>query len=317
MTLVVLDGDQLRERLSMEGAIDALEATFGAEELPRAPERTRLAVPGGDLLLMPAVGEAGLGVKLVTIAPANPARGMPLVQAAYVLFAPDSLEPVALIDGSALTALRTAAVSGLATRHLARADAAHLVLFGAGVQAESHLEAMVAVRPIRKVTVVSRTPEPAERLAARARAMGLLGEVGRPSDVAAADVICTCTTSNEPVFEGSLLSPGTHVNAVGAFRPDARELDERTVTSGRVVVESRDAAFAEAGDLLIPAATGAFRTSEVVADLAEVVRGVRVRRNPRDITVFKSVGVAYEDLSLALAALGGASESEWDAEPVG
>lgn len=316
MTLVVLDGDQLRQRLSMEDAIDALEETFGAEELPRSPVRTHMAVPGGDLLLMPAVGEAGLGVKLVTIAPANPARGLPLVQAAYVLFAPGSLEPIAYIDGSALTALRTAAVSGLATRHLARPDAAHLVLFGAGMQASSHLEAMVAVRPIRKVTVVSRTPEPAERLAARARGMGLLAELGRPSDVAAADVICTCTTSNEPVFEGSLLSPGTHVNAVGAFRPDARELDERTVTSGRVVVETREAALAEAGDLLIPAATGDFRLSDVVADLAEVVRGTPVRRSPRDITVFKSVGVAFEDLSLAGAALR-SSASEWNDDPVG
>lgn len=302
MTLPIIDPSHLSELLPITAAVDALDAAF-AGTLPEAPLRSHVRAGEGDLLLMPAVSEGGAGVKVVTVNPGNPARGLPLVQGVYVLFAPGTLEPVAVVDGAALTGIRTAAVSGLATRHLARRDATRLVVFGAGTQARTHLEAMTAVRPIERVTVVSRTQERAEALADEARALGLEARTGEPSDVSEADVVCTCTTSPTPVFAGSDLRPGAHVNAVGAYTPETRELDAETLRRGRVVVETRDAALAEAGDLLLAIEEGAIAAEDMVADLSEVVRGAVVRSSDADITVFKSVGVAFEDLVVARAAV--------------
>jgi ornithine cyclodeaminase/alanine dehydrogenase-like protein (mu-crystallin family) len=299
--LRLIGAEELRVRLPMVAAIDALEEAFRTLDPEAGPLRTEVETPRGSLLLMPAFGDAGVGVKLVTLTPSNPGRGHAYVQASYVLFDADTQSPVAILDGTALTALRTAAVSGLATRHLAREDAGRLVLFGAGVQARSHLEAMCAVRPVTELVVVSRSPGPAESLVEDGRERGLRARLGEPADVAEADLICTCTTSEMPVFEGSLLRPGVHVNAVGSHRPEARELDTETVRQGRVVVETRDVAVAEAGELAIPISEGAIEAGHVAADLAETTRGARVRRSPDDVTVFKSVGVAFEDLVVARA----------------
>ena len=303
MRLPLIDADELARLLPMPAAIDALERAFADPVLPEAPQRTRVEVPGGELLLMPAAGRPGVGVKLVTLNPSNPERGLPFVQGAYVLFDPGTLSPEAVIDGTALTNLRTAAVSGLATRHLARPDASRLVLFGAGATANAHLDAMLTVRPFRSVRVVSRSDGPAIALAERARAAGLDAAAAGPEAVAEADVVCTCTTSEAPVFDGALLPAGAHVNAIGAYRPDMRELDDETVARARVVVETREAAMAEAGDLLIPLRSGRIGRDHIVADLGEVVRGATVRRGPEDVTVFKSVGIAPEDLFVARAAL--------------
>jgi ornithine cyclodeaminase/alanine dehydrogenase-like protein (mu-crystallin family) len=297
-----IDASDLVRLLPVVDAVDVLEAAFRSPRLPTAPQRTHLDVDGGTLLLMPAAGDQGVGVKLVTVAPANPERGLPFVQAVYVLFASGSLEPLAIVDGSALTALRTSAVSGLATKWLARADAHRLVVFGAGTQADAHLDAMVAVRPINSVHVVSRTQARAEPLVERARRMNLYAEVATPDAVADADIVCTCTTSATPVFDGSLVPAGAHVNAVGAFEPHSRELDDAVIERARIVVETREAALAEAGDLLVPIAAGVIHESDIVADLAEVVAGADVRRGSEDVTVFKSVGVAFEDLVVARAA---------------
>ena len=258
---------------------------------------------------MPAFGDAGVGVKLVTLTPGNAERDLPFINAVYVLFDADTQVPDAIVDGAALTALRTAAVSGLATRHLANADARRLVIFGAGVQARSHLEAMLAVRPIEQVTVVSRTPARAEALADVARGFGVDADVGGAGDVADADIVCTCTTSDVPLFDGGLLAPGAHVNAVGSYQPTARELDTVALARARVVVETRDAAFAEAGELCIPIGDGAFGRDHVRADLAQVVHGAEVRTSPHDITVFKSVGLAFEDLIVARAAVDAAKDT--------
>ena len=286
----------------MPAAIDALHAAFGAE-LPEAPLRSHVETVAGGLLLMPAWGDAGVGVKLVTLTASNPDRGLPFIHALYVLFDAETQEPVATFDGAALTALRTAAVSGLATRLLAREEASRLVVFGAGVQASAHLEAMRAVRPVEQVVLVSRGRERAADLAGRATTLGLRARVGAPSDVADADLICVCTTSETPVVDGAGLPEGVHVNAVGAYLPTMRELDTEAVRRAKVVVDTRDAAFAEAGDLLIPIGEGAIGREHVLADLAEVVRGASVRTSPDDITVFKSVGVAFEDLVVARAAV--------------
>jgi len=300
--LPFVTADELDELLPMKVAIDALEAAFATDVRPEAPLRSRIETGHGDLLLMPAVGEAGAGVKLVTVNPTNPSRGLPLIHALYALFSVPTLEPLVVFDGGALTGLRTAAVSGLATRHLARPDSRTLVLFGAGVQAATHLEGMRTERPVDRVWIVSRTEDRARALAVRAAEIGLAAEVGEPRLVAEADLVCTCTTSAEPLFDGALLKSGAHVNAIGAYRPEARELDSETIRRGRIVVETREAALAEAGDLLIPIAEGSITEGAILADLSEVVRGARVRTGPDDVTVFKSVGVAFEDLAVARAA---------------
>jgi ornithine cyclodeaminase/alanine dehydrogenase-like protein (mu-crystallin family) len=300
----LIDAGELRRVLPMTAAVDALETAFRGEDPSLvAPLRSSLATPSGTLLVMPAAGKRGVGVKLVTLSEFNPQRGLPIIHASYVLFDRETQRPEAVIDGTELTALRTAAVSGLATRYLARPDAERLVLFGAGVQATAHLEAMAAVRPIEDVVVVSRTPGPASTLAERATAMGMKASVDGPDAVARADIVCTCTTSAVSVFHGRLLKPGTHVNGIGAYLPADRELDTETVRRGKVVVETRAVALAEAGDLLIPLAEGAIGPEHIRADLSELVRGAEVRTADDDVTVFESVGMAFEDLVVARAAV--------------
>ena len=299
MAVPFVDAEELVRRLSMAAAIDALESAFRLGDPSSTPLRSQVTTPTGTLLLMPATGDPGVGVKLVTLTAANPPRGLPLIHAVYVLFDAETQAPKLLVDGSALTALRTAAVSGLATRWLARPDARSLVMFGAGVQARAHLDAMASVRPIAQLTVVSRTRDRAAELVAVADAVGIAGSVGDPEAAAGADIVCACTTASEPLFDGAILRVGTHVNAVGAYRPDARELDTETIRRARVVVETRESAWEEAGDLVMPVSEGAITRDHVVADLQEMVRGKEVRHGPDDVTVFKSVGLAFEDLAVA------------------
>ena len=299
----VVGAEELREALSMTAAIDALDAAFAREDPSlTTPSRTTLATPAGTLLSMPAAGEGGVGVKLVTLSEFNPQRGLPFTQAVYVLFDAVTQTPQAVIDGTELTALRTAAVSGLATRHLANPDAAILVMFGAGAQATAHVEAMHAVRPVREVVVVGRDPARADALVARTHALGMDARVGTPSDVSTADLVCTCTTSAVSVFSGHELAEGVHINAIGAYLADQRELDTETMRRSKVVVETRDMALREAGDVVMAIDEGAL-DPEALVDLAEVVQGRSVRTEPGDITAFVSVGFAFEDLVVARAAL--------------
>lgn len=299
----LVDAAEIRRRLPMRAAIDALERAFRDRDPAGGPMRTHLETPRGSLLLMPETGPVGIGVKLVTVTPGNAEREEPLIGAVYVVFDATTQQPRAVLDGAALTAIRTAAVSGLATRFLARPDAGRLVLFGAGVQAGTHLEAMVAERPVEHVTVVSRSQGPAVALAERAAAMGLAAELGEPDAVRDADLVCTCTTSERPLFDGARLPEGVHVNAVGSFRPDTRELDTETIRRAELVVEERSAALAEAGELAIAIAEGAIDAAHVRADLHQLTNGAAVRTSPRDVTVFKSVGLAFEDLAVAAAVL--------------
>ncbi len=305
MVVSVIGADALARLLPMGAAISALEVGFGADRLPEAPPRSSIETTSGTLLLMPAHGPQGVGVKLVTLTGSNPGRGLPFIHATYALFDAETQAPVAMLDGAALTALRTAAVSGLATRFLARPASRRLVLFGAGVQAHSHLEAMRVVCPIEEVIVVSRGRERAEALAAHATALGLRASVGEPGAEHEADIVCTCTSSPTPVVAGSALRAGVHVNAVGASTRTTRELDTEAIRRARVVVETREVAMAEAGDITIAIEEGAIGPDHVVADLAEVVRGTEVRPSEGDVTVFKSVGVGFEDLIVARAAVDG------------
>ncbi|MFL5790724.1 MAG: ornithine cyclodeaminase family protein [Actinomycetota bacterium] len=299
----VVDKEELRAALSMSAAIDALDDAFGGDGPSlTTPMRTTLATPAGTLLSMPAAGEAGVGVKLVTLSEFNPQRGLPFTQAVYVLFDATTQAPEAVIDGTELTAIRTAAVSGLATRRLANPEASRLVVFGAGVQATAHVEAMHAVRPLTEVVVVGRDRTRADALVAFAKRLGVDARTGVPADVANADLVCTCTTSAVSVFDGHDLADGTHVNATGAFLADQRELDTQTMRRAKIVVETREVALREAGDVLIAIEEGAIDPDQLV-DLAEVARGRTVRTAPSDVTVFVSVGSAFEDLVVARAAL--------------
>lgn len=295
MMVPFIDADKLAEILPMAVAIDALERTFAAPELPIAPARQHMRTATGELLLMPSWGDDGVGVKLITIDPRNSERDLPLIHGVYVLFSPVTHEPLAIFDGGALTKLRTGAVSGLATRHLAREDATHLVVFGAGVQAAGHIDAMRAVRSIERITIVASDPAHAAAFAGKVG-----GVVGDPEAVAGAHIVCTCTTSPVPVFDGRSLEPGTHVNAIGAYKPTDRELDDATMGAGRVVVETREAALTEAGDVVLALKSGAL-DEDRIEELASVVAGSATASGD-DVTVFKSVGVAFEDLAIAAAA---------------
>jgi ornithine cyclodeaminase len=297
--------------LPLAAAVDALEhglTRVGEESLDVTP-RTVLSMPRrglaaeSEMLLMPAYGPQGAGTKLLTICPENPGRGLPLIQGIYVLFSQTSLAPELLIDGSALTNFRTAAVSALATRHLARQDSHRLVVFGAGIQAQGHVEAMRRLLPIESVTIVASTPvSPRGReLVARLRAAGVDARSGAPDAVADADVVCTCTTSASPVFDGAAVAPGTHINAIGAYRPDLCELDGALLARSTIVVETREAALGEAGDILQAIAGGQLPRDGFAHELSDVVAGRTRRATDDEITVFKSVGVALEDLIIARA----------------
>jgi ornithine cyclodeaminase/alanine dehydrogenase-like protein (mu-crystallin family) len=302
---------ELRAVLSVQRATDALARGFLTRadgELEGVP-RTVLPVPDracsdqGELLLMPAFGPEGAGVKLVSIARGNGARGLPLIQGLYVLLARDGLTPELVIDGAALTAIRTAAVSALATARLARPESQRLVVFGAGPQAAAHVEAIRATLPIDQVTIVA-TSMNSRRARALARALvadGIQAIVGRPSAVAAADVVCTCTTSTDPVFDDRELPAGVHINAIGAYRLDMCELPAASLSRALVVVENIEASLAEAGDLARAIEVGALPAVGFAHELADVLRGTIGRSGPEQVTIFKSVGLAVEDLMLARA----------------
>lgn len=317
-----LAAPELVATLPLPAAIDALEhglASLRGQPLEVTP-RTALSMPAdgirpeSEMLLMPAYGPQGAGTKLVTICPENPDRGLPLIQGLYVLFSQSSLAPELLIDGSALTNLRTAAVSALATRHLARENSRRLVVFGAGIQAGAHVEAMRAVLPIETVTIVASSPSSprGRELVARLRAADIDASAGTPDAVAGADVVCTCTTSASPVFDGAAVAPGTHINAIGAYRRDLCELDGALLARSTVVVETREAALAEAGDILQAIAAGQLAGDGFARELTEVIGGHARRESEQQITVFKSVGVAIEDLIIARAV----AERLWTSERV-
>ena len=276
-------------------AVDALEAALRSGLDPEAePPRSRVAGAAGELLLMPSAASGGLGVKVATVAPGNPERGLPRIQGVYVLFDGATLAPVALLDGIGLTDVRTSAVSALAVRHLATPGAKRLVVFGTGPQARAHVAALRVVAPLERVTVVGRD---AQRTAAFARELG--AEAAGPEAVADADLVCCCTTAREPLFDGDAVAGHATVVAIGSHEPGAREVDERLVARASVVVESRAGALREAGDVIAAIEAGAVRPDELLG-LAALVRGGAPvpQGRPR---LFKSTGMAWEDLVLAAA----------------
>jgi ornithine cyclodeaminase/alanine dehydrogenase-like protein (mu-crystallin family) len=297
--LPYLDADAVRALLPVAEAIDVVEAGFAAAGAVEDPLRSVVDVAAGQLLLMPSQSAEAVGVKVVSIGVENPARGLPRIQGVYVLMDAETLTPQALLDASALTALRTPAVSAVASRRLAIPDARVLVVIGAGPQAEAHVHALRAVRPIDTVRILSRTPQSAARLATRLHETGIDVAPGSPEDLGRADIVCACTTARTPVVEARWLAAHAHVNAIGSHEPDVREVDTDVVARAQVAVETRAAALAEAGDLLVPLAAGEVDEAVIRWDLAELVRGEGPAPDPGTLSLFKSVGIAFEDLLVA------------------
>jgi ornithine cyclodeaminase len=292
--LAVLGGGDVTAALPMRTAITAIRAALiDGLDPSEDPARSVVPVRHGQLLLMPAQWGAFAGVKVASVAPGNPSAGLPRIQGNYLLLDGPTLTPVALLDGVALTAIRTAAVSAVAVNALAAPDSARLVVFGSGPQARGHVEGIRAVRPIEQVTVVGRDDA---RTAAFAASCG--GRAGTAADVATADIVACCTTARTALFDGKLVRDNATVVAVGSHEPDAAEVDATTVTRSVVVVEAVETALREAGDVVQPVRAGLLDPATLI-DLATAVREPIETSRPR---LFKSVGMAWEDLVLAAAA---------------
>ena len=308
---VVLNETDVRSLLSMDELIETTAGALAAFSTGAVvqPLRTVLEVggPGRFFGLMPAYLPAGaLGAKFVTVFPDNLSRDLPSHRAVIVLIDPETGELAAVVDGRYITEARTAAASAVSARHLARTGPLALAILGSGVQARSHLEALSRVREIAEVRVWSPTPA---RREAFVRDMSPsvtapLRAVARAEDaVRGAGLVALVTTSAEPVIFADWVAPGAHVCAVGACRPNQREMDGELVARGRVFVDSRVAALAEAGDLLIPMAEGRLTADHIAGELGEVVAGrVPGRTSPDEITIFKSLGMAVEDVAAAALA---------------
>lgn len=307
--MLILDGDAVRAALPMPTAIDVMRTALRAfaEGAVYQPMRTVLQPPqlSGFAFLKPAaVGgdEAAFGLKVITFFPNNPTRGIPAISGFVALFDVETGAPIAILDGGVVTEIRTGAVSAVATAVLARRDAGDLALVGAGVQARAHLAAMAALRPLRRVRVWSRNLATAQAFVAWAAKQGFTVEACDTvrEAVAGADLICTVTSSRQPLVDGEWVAPGAHINAVGAFEPDTRELHTNVVTNARVVVDSRDEAAKAAGDILIPIEEGAIPPGFDFPELGEVLVGRRgARKSSDEITVFESLGMALEDVAAA------------------
>jgi alanine dehydrogenase len=303
-------GDDVRKALPMREAVEVMRRAFvqlsaGAAE---APPRTHVAVPrhAGNMLFMPAhlPAEGRLGVKVITLFDGNAARGLPRIQALVLLLDGTDGRPLAVIEGTSLTAIRTGAAAGVATDLLARQDAAVAAIFGAGVQGRTQLEAVCAVRPIRRALVFD--PDRSRAAAFAGEMTGRLGIAVAVAESAAAavreaDVICTATTARTPVFADADLKAGVHINAIGSYQPAVQEIPAATICRAQVVVDHKESALAEAGDLLIPIGQGLFSADRVHAELGQIAAGLRPGRTAADaVTVFKSVGVAVQDLAAAM-----------------
>lgn len=302
----LLDADAVRARLPMTAAIDAMRATFHALAAGEvtAPPRGFHTIPAlgrdGMLATMPAhvAGDTDvLSTKVVSIVPENADRDLPTIHGLVVAFDGTTGEPLGVVDGTTVTAIRTAAVSGLATDLLTAPDAATLAVLGTGVQGREHVAAVRAVRDVARVTLWNRTPSRAEELAATLREDGLEVVVADApaTAVAGAAIVCACTAATEPLLTAADLDPGTHVNAVGAFTPTMRELAADLVASAWVAVDTREGAWEEAGDLLLAEQDGAIDRDHVRADLGELVTGAVASPAAGTTTLFKSVGHAAED----------------------
>jgi alanine dehydrogenase len=306
---LLLKATHLRQLLTMRDLVPLMERALAAFSTGHVvqPVRTTIPVPahGGFLGVMPAylVDGGAMGLKAVTFYHGNAARGLPTHLATVLLHDPATGELLGVMDGRLITEMRTAAVSAAATKHLARPGSAVIAFLGAGVQARSHMEALREVCSPAEVRVWTRTRAHADAFAAEVASHHGVRAVATASAeeaVRGAEIICTVTSSQTPVLRGRWLSPGAHLNAVGAARPDWREMDTDAVAMARVFVDSRAAAAVEAGDIVGPVAEGAITLTHIQAEIGEVFSGRHPgRTEPGQITLFKSLGLAVEDVATA------------------
>ena len=311
MTLLLSRSD-VQKALSMEDAIELVERGFVefGEGGVNMPQRPVIFVPEheGFAGFMPAlVREMGaLAIKTVTAFKGNPKKGLPTILGTVTLLDTETGIPLSIMDAGYLTAVRTGAASGVATKYLAKEDAGVAAIFGAGVQGATQLEAICTVRNITEVRVFDTDRQAAEKFARELAGRGPVPDkvevVGSPQEaLSGADVVATATTSPSPIFDGDDLSPGVHINGVGSHSPGARELDTKTVVRSKIVCDSVDACLVEAGDLLIPIKEGVLKESDIHGGLADVISGrVPGRENAEEITLYKSVGLAFQDAVTAL-----------------
>ncbi len=306
--LRVVSGAEVARLVSMRDAIDAMASAFaqlsaGDVEMPA---RTTLSSGAGASLFMPARTKRGgrRGAKVVSLFPTNRERGLPTVSGVVLMVDDETGSPTALVEAAELTAIRTAAAAGLAAKLLSGPASRVLAVFGAGAQAPRQIEAIRAVRPIEEVRVVSKRGESARRLASALEGVRAIPETDPARAVRGADVVVAATTASRPLFDGSELKPGAHVSGSGSYRPDAREIGSDVVARARVVVEERRAALEEAGDLILPIKEGVVSGDVVDAELGEIAAGTRPEgRAGRELTFFKSVGVAVQDVAMGALAL--------------
>jgi ornithine cyclodeaminase len=305
----ILDEQDVRGVLAMPELIDAMSSALIAYSGGRTqqPLRTVLEVGSGKSFfgIMPAsIPDApALGAKLVTVYASNPLAGLPSHLATIVLLDPHTGALLAVLDGRYITEARTAAVSAVATRLLGRADASSLAIVGSGVQARSHLEALACVRPLREVRVWSPSAERRERFVTEMRGhteARLVAAISAKAAVAGADIVVLATSARSPVVENDWIAEGTHICAVGACRPDQREMPGALVARARVFVDSRAGALTESGDIVLGIAEGSFDAGHVAGELGELAAGrLSGRRDDADVTLFKSLGMAVEDVAAA------------------
>jgi alanine dehydrogenase len=321
--VLALSRADLKQLVSMTEAIELMKIAFRelSKGLATSPLRTVIDVEPGTsaTLLMPAYvpAENALGVKLVSVFQGNPSKQLPTIHALVCLVDDATGQPLAIMDGGYVTALRTGAVSGAATDLLARPDSSVLVVIGAGVQGVTQAAAVCAVRPIGRIIAVDPSTDALARYEESVKrdwpdlASRLELTTSAAKAVRMADVICTATTSRRPVFDDSDVKLGAHINAVGAFTPEMQELPADTVVRATVVLDSTEAALAEAGDLIIPMNEGRISPDHFRGELGQLVEGSVIgRTNPDEITLFKSVGNAVQDVVVARRAVDRAREYE-------
>ncbi len=315
MDITILTGEDVRAALPISEAIELMKKAFMEFSAGKAvvPLRTHLNIEKHDgiALFMPSllIDSEALAVKIVSVFPKNTDVGLATIHAAVVVLEPRTGQPLALLEGASLTAIRTGAATGAATDLLARKDAATVAIFGSGVQARTQLEAVCTVRPIKHVFVFSLdrpgTQAFCEEMSQVPHIPDKLEIAPSPIDaIRNADIICAATTSSTPIFPGDLVNPGTHVNAIGSFTPEMQEIDSALLLKARIIVDSREAVLAESGDLIIPIQQGLLDENDIYAELGEIVAGSCPGRTSEDqITVFKSVGLAIQDAMASSRAL--------------
>ena len=315
--MLILTADDVRKALPMNEAIQAMKDAYASLSNGTAvvPLRTRLPIPnsGALSLFMPAFvsSQAGnaLAIKVVSLFPTNPSRGLAYIQAAVLVFDSGTGQAIALIEGSSLTAIRTGAAGGAAIDLLSRADSKVAAIFGAGAQGRTQLEAACNARKIETAFIFDADQEKARSFAEEMKGRGAITSdiriaLSAKEAIENADIICTATTSTKPVFDDKDIKAGTHISAVGSYTPDMQEIPAETIQRAKVVVDSRTASLEEAGDLIQPLRAGLFDETHIHAELGEVVLGRKQgRQSQNEITYFKSVGIAVQDVMAAQVAL--------------